>query len=137
MEATSLVGTWRLVDAISDGEAAFGDNPAGMLVYTNDGHVAVVISHAGRQPLSVADRIEAPAEERAGAFATFFAYAGTFSVANDEVRHKVEVASVPNWVGTELVRELRVDGDRLVLRTPPTLVGGAERETQLVWTRCR
>ena len=105
MEATSLVGTWRLVDAISDGEPAFGDNPAGMLVYTNDGHVAVVISHAGRQPLSVADRIEAPAEERAGAF--------------------------------ELVRELRVDGDRLVLRTPPTLVGGAERETQLVWTRCR
>jgi hypothetical protein len=106
-----------------------------MLVYTDDGHVAVVISHAGRRSLSSDDRVAAPAAERADAFATFFAYAGRYTVAAKEVRHEVEVASVPNWVGTDLVREVSLDGNRLVLRTPPTLVGGAERVTELVWER--
>jgi hypothetical protein len=106
-----------------------------VLIYTSDGHVAVVISHAGRRELSVDDRIRAPADERADAFATSFAYAGTFSVSAHEVRHDVEIATVENWVGTTLVRELRLDGETLVLRTPRMLVDGASRAFELTWRR--
>jgi hypothetical protein len=133
--AASLVGTWRLVEASSDGRPAFGEKPAGMLMYTGDGHVAVLISHSGRRGLSDDDRVEAPAEERAAAFASFFSYAGRFSVEGGVVRHRVEVSSVENWVGAELVRDLRLDGRRLVLRTPPTLVGGRKRVSELIWER--
>ena len=135
MDAASLVGTWRLVEASFDEQPAFGESPRGMLIYTADGHVAVAISHAGRRALSVADRVHAPVDERADAFATFFAYSGRFSVSGHEVRHEVEVASVPNWVGTVLVRAVRVESDTLILCTPPTLVGGTTRVTRLVWKR--
>jgi hypothetical protein len=42
---------------------------------------------------------------------------------------------VQNWVGTELVREASLEGNTLVLQTPPTPVGGQERVTKLVWER--
>jgi len=135
VDTASLVGTWRLVDASFDEQPAFGESPRGVLIYTADGHVSVAISHDGRRALSVEDRVEAPPGERADAFATFFAYSGRYSVSGHEVRHEVEVASVPNWVDTVLVRDVRVEGDTLVLHTPPTPVGGAIRVTRLVWKR--
>jgi Lipocalin-like domain len=94
-----------------------------------------LISHAGRPALSVDDRVRAPADERADAFSTSFAYAGTFSSFGHEVRHDVEIASVENWVGTTLVRDARVEGDTLVLRTPPMVVDAASRVFELTWRR--
>lgn len=89
---------------------------------------------AGRQDVQLI-RVAAPADERATAFATFFAYGGYYSVDGDRVIHRVRVASVQNWVGTELIRELSLSDDRLRLRTPELLVGGVSRVTELFWER--
>lgn len=94
-----------------------------------------MISHGGRKPLSGADRIAAPAEERAEAFATFFSYGGRYSIEGDKVIHHVEISSVQNWVNTDLVRLIRFHGDRITLRTPPLSVGGVIRTTELVFER--
>ncbi|HEX6349382.1 MAG TPA: lipocalin-like domain-containing protein [Candidatus Dormibacteraeota bacterium] len=140
-ERDPLVGTWRLV-AVSAHDAEGkaipepnGPAPSGLLIYTAEGTIAVLISQGGRRRLS-ADRVAAPAEERAEAFQTFFAYGGRYSVDGDRVIHHVEVSSVENWVGTELIRGLKLDGQRLTLRTPRLLVGGEARVTELVWERC-
>ncbi len=112
-DSNRLVNTWRLVSASSStaggdkDDAPFGSSPTGFLSYTSDGRVNVIISHDGRKLLSVADRIAAPPEQRAEAFATFFAYAGRYTVNDDKVTHHVEAASVQNWVGTDLIRVLR------------------------------
>jgi hypothetical protein len=136
VEADALVGTWRLVGVSSStGESPYGRSPSGLLVYTRDGTMTALISHDRRRPLSVDDRSAAPADEQANAFATFLAYGGRYEVAGGRVTHSVEVASVENWVGTELVRAIELDGDRLTLRTPPTMVGGTERVMELVWQR--
>lgn len=58
-------------------------------------------------------------------------------MAGGKVIHHVEVASVENWVGTDLVRTLQIDGERLTLGTPPLLVGGKIQTTELVWERLR
>ena len=135
-----LVGTWRLVSASSSTaigtyDAPFGAGATGFLIYTPEGRMSAMISHGGRKPLSQADRIAAPAAERAEAFATFFSYGGRYSIDGDKVIHHVEISSVQNWVNTDLVRLIRFDGDRITLRTPPLPVGGVPRTTELVFER--
>src|SRR3954470_8693175 len=72
-KAADLVGTWKLVSATSvaggkTNPAAYGVGAAGFVTYTPEGRMSVVISNGGRSPLSVADRVAAPAAERAQAF---------------------------------------------------------------------
>ena len=125
-----LVGSWKLIEASATSatgvdHAPLGTDLTGTLIYTPNGRVAVLISYGGRKPLSGSDRIAAPAEERAEAFKTFFAYSGRYSVTADKVTHHVEVASYQNWVNTDLVRTFTLTGERPTLRTPPLSVGGA------------
>ena len=55
----NIVGTWRLVSAVSRGpgglqeNAPYGRSPSGMLIYTADGHMSVMISYGDRKPLRV------------------------------------------------------------------------------------
>src|SRR5436189_234650 len=75
----TLVGTWKLVSVSSsaNGErnnVPYGARPTGILIYTSEGTMAVVISYGERKSLSVVDRAVAPIKEKAEAFATFFAY---------------------------------------------------------------
>src|SRR5689334_11129097 len=89
----TLVGTWKLVSALNmtdQGEVKkdpYGQNPTGFLTYTTDGWMMAIITNRGRKPLSVPDYISAPAEERAAAFATLFAYAGRYTVTGNKVIH--------------------------------------------------
>src|SRR5882757_4234277 len=115
----TLVGTWRLLSAVDKTEAGqvhenpFGQNPVGFLTYTAEGRVMAIITYGGRKQLSVNDRVSAPTEERGEAFATMFAYAGHYKIEGDRVTHHVEAASVQNWVNTDLVRTVKLDGNRL------------------------
>ena len=121
---TDIVGTWRLQSWVAQDQESgalvdvFGANPSGYLIYTPGGRVTVNLTAEGRKPLS-GDRFSSPVEERALAFSTAIAYSGTYTVKGDAVTHRVEVASFPNWVGTEQVRFARIDGDTLTMKTPP------------------
>ncbi|HEX6164009.1 MAG TPA: lipocalin-like domain-containing protein [Vicinamibacterales bacterium] len=138
----NLVGTWKLVSATgatADGrviDAPFGVHPTGFIIYSSDGTMTAMISHGGRKALS-GDRISSPAPERAEAYATFFAYGGRYSVKGNQVIHHVEIASFPNWVGTDMVRIVKMSGDRLTLTTPALSVGGASQTTELTWERAK
>jgi Lipocalin-like domain len=69
-----LVGTWKLIsvtDTTDKGQVihnVYGVNPPGLLTYTADGRMMAIITNGGRKPLSVPDRVLAPASERADAF---------------------------------------------------------------------
>lgn len=136
-----LVGTWKLVsakDTTENGEVrdAYGKNPSGFLTYTADGRMMAILAHSDRKPLSVADSVAAPAEERAEAFATFAAYAGTYTHEGNTVVHHVEISSLQNRVHTDLTRTIvSLQRNTLILRTPPFLRGGAKVTSELVWER--
>ena len=140
-DVRNLVGTWKLVSASTStakGEKdnnPYGQNPVGFLTYTADGRMSVLITDDARKPLSVADRVAAPAEERAAAFATLLAYAGRYTLNGNKVIHHVEAASIPNWVGTDFVRTLDFQGEQLILRTSPTALAGKTITAELVWRR--
>lgn len=136
-----LVGTWKLVSvsATSEGQVIpnpMGQGPTGALTYTRNGRMSALVSFGGRQPFSRTDRGGATVEERAEAFRTFFAYAGRYTLKGDKVIHHVEIASIPNWVNTDLVRDLvQFDRGRMTLRTPPMGAGDTQGIIELVWER--
>jgi Lipocalin-like domain len=133
-----LVGTWKLVSASSTTSAGegsgspYGTNPAGFLTYTADGRVSAQISYDGRKSLSFGG---GTSEEQAEAFKTFLAYAGRYTLSGDKVTHHIEVSSIQNYVGKELVRTVKFQGDQITLVTPPTTVNGKIQIVELIWQR--
>jgi hypothetical protein len=132
-----LLGTWKLVSASSATRAGercetpYGRSPVGFLTYTQDGRLTALISYDGRKPLSVG----AGSEEQAEAFKTFLAYAGRYTLSGDKVTHHIEVSSIQNYVGKELVRTVKFQGDQITLVTPPTTVNGKIQIVELIWRR--
>lgn len=132
-----LVGTWKLVCATSTtaagerNENPYGVSPSGLLTYSPAGRVIAVISFGGRKPLSV----RAKAEEKSEAFDTFLAYTGRYSILGNRVTHRVEISSIQNYVGRDLVRTVSFESDRMTLVTPPTPVNGKVHTLELTWQR--
>jgi Lipocalin-like domain len=135
-----VAGTWKLVSAsstTSSGERTdtpYGVKPAGLLTYFGDGRVTSLISYGGRKPLSIGGGTRA-LEEQAEAFNTFLAYAGRFTFSGEKITHHVEISSIQNYVGKDLVRTIEFEGDRIKLITPPTLVNGKIQTVELIWER--
>jgi hypothetical protein len=140
-ERPALVGTWKLVSASSTtakgerNETPYGLNPAGFLTYTEDGRVSALISYGGRKPISVGGGSATLLEEQAEAFKTFLAYAGRYTVSGDTVSHHVEISSIQSYVGKELVRSVKFQGDRIRLITPPAPMNGKIQTVELIWQR--
>lgn len=133
-----LLGTWKLVSASSTtskgerNETPYGASPAGFLTYSADGTVTALISHSGRKSLTAGG---GSLEEQAEAFKTFLAYAGRYTLSGDKVTHHVEVSSIQNYVDKGLVRVVKFEDDRIILRTPPTKMDGKIQTIELIWQR--
>jgi hypothetical protein len=132
-----LVGTWKLVSASSTtrsgkrNETPYGARPTGLLTY-RDGRVFAMISYDGRKLVSAGGGNR---EEQAEAFRTFLAYAGRYIFDGDKVTHHVEVSSIQNYVGKDLVRTVKFSGDQIILVTPPTRINGEIQTIELIWQR--
>lgn len=140
LQRDDLIGRWRLVSWSTrddDGTVAhpFGEDPEGSLVYTADGWMSAILAPADRPPLSTTDFLGGEEAERAEAFSTFIAYAGTYDIEEDDVVHQVTVSLLPNWVGSDQRRRAELVGDELVLRTAPLQVLGRVSVSELRWVR--
>ena len=139
----SVVGTWKLVSVTATTDkrdvdkAVLGQNPFGRLTYTADGRMMEIISEDGRKPLSIADRVAAPAEERAKAYSTFMAYAGKYAFTCNKVVTHVEIASLQNWVNTYQTRFVTLRRNRLTVRTTPISRAGVLVNIESVWERLK
>jgi len=140
--ADSLVGVWRLeairdrkADGLTEDHPDFGPRPDGFLLYTDSGYMSVQFMGRGCPLWS---REDDPTEaERATAAAAYGAYAGRFEVdrARSLVHHHVEVALIPNRVGTTLTRRFSLSGDRLTLAPIGARRKGVDVDRMLVWRR--
>jgi hypothetical protein len=97
--------------------------------------MTAILASSGRQPLSVADPVAAPAAERAEAFASFTAYAGRYTFDGDRLTHHVEVSLFQNWAGADQIRFAKLQGRRLTLTAPPMTIGGEQLVVELTWER--
>lgn len=137
----TIHGTYRLVRCEvqwSDGtvEFPYGEDAEGILVYTPGGYMT---GHLMRQnvPRFRGGARRAQPEEAQEAFLGYLGYFGTYEVdrATGIVTHHVLGSWHPNWVGTDQIRHFRIEGEQLVIETPPVQSGGRSRVTRLVWRR--
>ena len=118
-----LDGTWHLVgweielaDRVTQ---PFGSNPTGLIHYTADGGMSACIARADRPRWSTGNPRNAPEGERLAAFESYFHYAGTWRTEERAGRtvviHSVTHSLNPDFVGSEQVRTVDLDGDTLTL----------------------
>ena len=146
--ANPMVGTWRLLavhswkdkDKKDLDKLAYGPHPGGLITYTADGRMSVLETYDNRKPLS-GDREAAPMAERAAAFSSMVAYAGSYKFEGDKVIHYQEVAAVPMRPGAPNRGQVRYvifqDQDHVSLRTPPVMRNGVEEIHEMFWERVK
>jgi hypothetical protein len=136
-----LIGTWQLESwaiGYADSEEftyPYGEEPQGLLLYSNDGWMSASIARPGRAllPEDVSYR-KLPDALKAEAFSSYFHYAGRYQVVDGDVVHYVTQSLNPNFPGTEQLRHAELDGHTLVLSGKDE-VSGAKRFHSLVWHR--
>ena len=126
-----IVGAWKLVSFESrkdngDVTYPFGQDAQGSIIYTATGRFAVQLLRGARPRFVSADQMKGTAEEIKAGFEGCIAYYGSYEFHPEAgfVVHHVERSLFPNWEGQDLKRFVELAGDRLQLRTPPTVWGG-------------
>jgi hypothetical protein len=134
-----LVGTWRLVayetvDASGRRGKPYGD-AVGRLTYDERGNMSGQVMRPDRGRVEIG---KGDAQQVRAAYVGYIAYFGTYEVdpSNARVTHHVHGSLNPAWVGGDQVRDMRFDGDRLVLSTQVTKGTGQQIVHTLTWERC-
>lgn len=140
MAANPLIGTWRLVSWEShtaDGKVGYplGRDAMGYIIYTAEARMMVTMMAADRPQMPSGDSLAGTPVEKAAAYDTYNSYSGTYEFQGDKVIHHVDLSLIPNRVGTDQVRAVALDGDRVTLTTPPMLRLGEWQTNRLVWER--
>jgi hypothetical protein len=135
-----LLGTWKLQsftdEDVATGEKTdlFGAHPDGYLSYGPDGRMSAILLKEGRTAPHTLIPTEA---ERVDLYSGLIAYAGTYSIEGDKVSHHIDASWNQSWTGTTQVRQFRIDGNCLHIRTLPAKnpVTGKESSAVLVWIK--
>jgi len=129
MSANSIVGTWRLVKGVTvddDGNALpppyGGDKAMARVVLNADGRMIAVLCD-GRVDLP-------PGEER-----DYTSYCGAYTFDGKRLSTRVDACSDPARMGTDQVRDVRFEGDLMVLRPPPRQRNGRTEHRELYWEK--
>jgi hypothetical protein len=137
-----LVGTWRLLSwTYQDEEGAqqdfFGDAPTGILMYDENGYMNAQLMKQGRSAFQSNALDGSTPQESKMAFDSYLSYFGRYwyDPERQAVVHKVEASLIPNWVGQEQVRYVRLEGRKLCIYTPPFLADGRMRVFNLEWEK--
>jgi hypothetical protein len=136
-----LYGTWMLarwdftVDGVSRGYP-MGEDAQGQIIYGADGHMSAILMMRDRPRSEAPQFHQASPEERDRASLGFISYGGAWELRGNLVVHHVAFALFPNWIGTELVREVSWDGANLVLTAQPEVSRtGKTIVNRLFWRR--
>lgn len=135
-----VLGIWKLVSCVgewSDGRVThpYGAAPAGLLVYTADGHFSGQIQGQDRPRFELGNLLRGTPEEIKAAFEGYVAYYGTYEVdeAAGRLTHHVQGSLFPNWVGDDQTRMYRFADGKLILTPLPFAGKRAHLTLTLVW----
>ncbi len=135
-----LIGTWHLVSwhvETTSGEKAFplGEDAKGYISYSRDGFVFVHIMSASRERYENDGLFCGSPEEDVAAINSQLSYSGPYDFQEGQVTHRVTISSHPNWVGTEQVRKVHIDGDQLELSVGGSQLQGFDGTTYVIWKK--
>ena len=115
-----LEGTYRLISTTAriletGQEEKYGDE-TGYITYGEDGRMFVLLVRGKRpKPESLEKMTD---RERVELFRTVTAYSGRYTFDGTTVEHHIDISWNEVFTGTTLRREVRRNGDKIVLTTP-------------------
>jgi hypothetical protein len=124
----SIVGTWKLLHATARDAAGaarpspYGETALGRVTFMADGRMMSVVCD-GRKELP------------AGVTREYNSYCGNYTYDGDKLVTRVDAASDPSRIGSDQVRGVRFEGERMVLIPPPRGTGGTEEHREITWER--
>jgi hypothetical protein len=124
----SIVGTWRPVAAAARDENGDPLPPP----YGGRGMARVTFGAEGRMMSVVCDgRPELPP----GSHREYSSYCGNYTFDGTRLVTKVDAASDPGRIGSEQVRDVRFEGDRMILLPSRRWSGTRSEQRELTWER--
>jgi len=115
--ANDLVGTWTLVSAVSQIDT-FGPNPSGTMMFSSDGHYALIFLRRNLPKVASANRMSETPDEAQAIAQGSIAHFGTYTVADKALILRIESSTFPNWTGAEQRRPFSLAGDELTYTSP-------------------
>ena len=136
------VGTWKLVSYTTEdlvtGQKTdlLGPHPSGFLSYSSDCRMSAILVKDSRTASAASVATDAESIEL---YRGLIAYAGSYEIDGDKVRHHVEVSWNQAWTGTTQSRTFIIEGTSLYIRTMPAknALSGKQSSSVLVWTRVK
>jgi hypothetical protein len=122
------LGTWKLVHATARDAAGaarpspYGGKMLGRVTFTADGRVMSVVCD-GRRKLP------------AGVSREYSSYCGSYTYDEEKVVAGVDAASDPSRIGSDQLRGVRFEGERMVLILPPRRACEIEEHREITWER--
>lgn len=136
-----FVGTWSLIaveNTNADGSKIlpYGENPVGLLLFTDAGDYAIQILKATRPKVAAADKNKATPDENLALVQGNNSHFGTFTVHPEKhtITFNVQHAFYPNWEGHVQVRSYKLENNMLRYVVTNTTNGGAITAT-VVWKK--
>ncbi|MFC7473931.1 lipocalin-like domain-containing protein [Dankookia sp. GCM10030260] len=121
-----LVGIWRLVEVRAR-------DPEGRPIASEFGPAPIGTVQFGAERMMAALGDSRPPAEGETRF--WVAYTGVWSLDGAVLSTRVDAAHPANRIGTDQVRQVRFEGDRVVLQPPPRMVKGVMNHLELEWEK--
>ena len=117
-----LEGTYRLISTtariLETGQEEKYTDESGYITYGRNGRMFVLLVRGKRpKPESLEKMTD---QQRADLFRTVTAYSGRYTFDGKTVEHHIDISWNEVFTGTTLRREVKRDGDRIMLTTPPS-----------------
>jgi len=136
-----LVGTYKLISStrtmVDTGQVETYAKEQGFITYGDDGRMLVLVLRGDRpKPESIEKMTD---QQRADLFRTLNAYGGTYSFDGKTMEHHIDISANEVWTGTTQIRDVKVDGERLIYTTRPApFVGDGKMSFQtLIWEKVK
>jgi hypothetical protein len=139
--AHDLAGTYQLMSSstkhLDTGEDVSDEGAKGSIMYGADGRMLVLITYGDRPKAESSAKLTD--DQRVALFRTMLAYGGTYEFDGKTMTHHVDICSDEIRCGATLVRDVTVDGDRLIYTTRPQPgpLDGKMIVITLVWQKLR
>ena len=124
-----IIGTWQLIHAVAfdtDGNALpapySGERAMGRVTFNSDGRMMAVLCD-GRTDIPSGETRE------------YTSYCGNYQFDGKTLVTRVDAASDNDRMGTDQVRDVHFDGERMILRPPTKAYGDTVQQRELTWEK--